>query len=237
MITAKPEKNASTNDRNETARSRVPTASGMRAPQSWSNLDLTTTTTGLVALYARVSTKEHGQNVETQLVPLRDWAQAQSRPIGEYIDLASGKDLNRPAWKRLTADWRAGRVRTIAVLRLDRAFRSVSDMHSCFAEWEGRGVRFASITQPIDTGTPAGKMITTILGAFAEFERDLIGERVREGLTRALSEGKKLGRPRSRLSPSRAQRTMDAYAGDVDAAAKDLGVSRATLYRRLKKVG
>ncbi len=195
------------------------------------------TTPKRTAIYARVSTKGKDQNPETQLRVLREWASNQAGEFTEYVDLASGKDLNRPAWKRLTADWRDGRIDTIAVLRLDRAFRSVFDMHSCFAEWEGRGIRFASITQPIDTGTPAGKMLTTILAAFAEFERDLIGERVREGLARAQSEGKTLGRPKRRLSPARARAKFEEHAGDVDAAAKDLGVSRATIYRRLKKVG
>lgn len=180
-----------------------------------------------------MSTREHRQNPETQLVPLRDWAQGQSRPIGEYIDLASGKDLNRPEWKRLTADWRAGRIHTIAVLRLDRAFRSVSDMHSCFAEWEGRGIRFASITQPIDTGTPVGKLLTTMLGAVAEFDRDLISERVREGLVRARREGKKLGRPR-KVGDRRLLDTVKRI-GSIRGAATELGVSPGTMSRRVRK--
>ncbi len=185
------------------------------------------------AIYARVSTKEKEQNPETQLLALRDWAASQSVEYIEYVDQASGKDLNRPAWKRLTIDWRAGRIDTIAVLRLDRAFRSVPDMHSCFAEWEGRGIRFASITQPIDTGTPVGKLLTTMLGAVAEFERDLISERVREGLVRAKREGTKLGRPRARIADARLAESVESIG--VDKTAEKFEIDRSTVYRRVAK--
>ncbi|NQW21406.1 MAG: recombinase family protein [Chloroflexi bacterium] len=189
------------------------------------------------ALYARVSTKDKEQNPETQLLHLRDWANRQDLETIEYVDQASGKDLNRPGWKQLTDDWRSGKIDTVAVVRLDRAFRSVVDMHNCLAEWEGRGIRFSSITQPIDTGSSIGKFITTILGAAAELERDMIGERVKEGLQRAVSEGKKLGAPKIRLSGERAARVLDENNGDVEKTVEVLGVSKATFYRRLKKVG
>lgn len=100
-----------------------------RLPQSWSDLDLNFHYHRFGCPVRPCEHERERTESRTQLVPLRDWAQGQSRPTGEYIDLASGKDLNRPAWKRLTADWRAGRIHTIAVLRLNRAFRSVSDMH------------------------------------------------------------------------------------------------------------
>ncbi len=187
----------------------------------------------VTALYARVSTREHTQNPETQMLALRDWAEQQNLTTSDYVDLASGKDLNRPAWKRLTADWRAGRIDTIAVVRLDRAFRSVADMHACFAEWEGRGIRFTSITQPIDTGTPVGKLLTTMLGAVAEFERDLISERVREGLVRARREGKKLGRPRRPISDKRLADSAESVG--VDRTAELYKIDRSTVYRRVAK--
>lgn len=190
-----------------------------------------------VALYARVSTKDKDQNPETQLLLLRDWASRQEFETIEYVDQASGKDLNRPAWQQLTKDWRSGKIDVIAVVRIDRAFRSVVDMHTCFDEWEGRSIRFSSITQPIDTGTSMGKFITTLLAAVAELEREMIGERVKEGLQRAVSEGKKLGRPKTRLSRTRAVDTLDLFQGDYQAAAGALKVSASTLRRRVKKVG
>jgi len=191
----------------------------------------------LIALYARVSTRDKNQNPETQLIQLREWARRQGAEFTEYVDLASGKDLNRPAWKDLTKDWRRGKIDAIAITRIDRAFRSSADMHNVTTELERRGIRFAIITSPIDTGTPSGKMLNSILAAFAEFERDMISARVKEGLARAKRDGKKLGRPKARLSPERAARVLDEHEGDAEQAAKSLGVSKATFYRRLKKVG
>ena len=125
-------------------------------------------------------------------------------------------------------------IDTVAVLRLDRAFRSVVDMHNVLAELEGRGIRFAAITQPIDTGTPVGKLLITVLGGVAEFERDMISERVKEGLARAKRQGIKLGRKRKPLSPDRAAIYLEKF-GNPAAAAAALGVSRSTLYSRIKE--
>ena len=189
----------------------------------------------MIALYARVSTKDQGQELETQLQPLRDWVAAQGRDdFNIYTDQASGADLDRPGWRRLSKDWRTGVIDTVAVLRLDRAFRSVVDMHNVLAELEGRGIRFAAITQPIDTGTPVGKLLITVLGGVAEFERDMISERVKEGLARAKRQGIKLGRKRKPLSPDRAAIYLEKF-GNPAAAAAALGVSRSTLYSRIKE--
>jgi len=191
----------------------------------------------LIALYARVSTKDQGQELETQLQPLRDWVAAQGRGdelYNTYTDQASGGDLDRPGWQSLSNDWRTGIIDTVAVLRLDRAFRSVVDMHNVLAELEGRGIRFAAITQPIDTGTPVGKLLITVLGGVAEFERDMISERVKEGLARAKRQGIKLGRKRKPLSPERAAIYLEKF-GNPAAAAAALGVSRSTLYSRIKE--
>lgn len=191
----------------------------------------------MIALYARVSTKDQGQELETQLQPLRDWVAAQGRGdelYNIYTDQASGGDLDRPGWQSLTNDWRNGIIDTVAVLRLDRAFRSVVDMHNVLAELEGRGIRFAAITQPIDTGTPVGKLLITVLGGVAEFERDMISERVKEGLARAKRQGIKLGRKRKPLSPDRAAVYLEKF-GNPAAAAAALGVSRSTLYSRIKE--
>ncbi len=224
--------NADTKSRNATAVFQTPTNIGRGLLNSGykvkSNMPKRT------ALYARVSTKDKDQNPETQLLALRDWADRQELEVMEYVDQASGKDLNRPAWLQLTHDWRSGKIDVIAVVRLDRAFRSVVDMHTSFAEWEGRGIRFSSITQPIDTGTSMGKFITTLLAAVAELEREMVGDRVKEGLRRAVSEGKTLGRPKSKLSPARAAMYLADHDGDHGSAADELGVSESTLRRRIR---
>ena len=189
------------------------------------------------ALYARVSTRDKEQNPETQLLVLRDWAERQGLETTEYVDYASGKDLNRPAWQALTKDWGKGKIDVVVVLRLDRAFRSIVDMHNCFDEWEGRGIRFASITQPIDTGTATGKLMVNVLAAFAEFEREIASERIREGQARARKEGKKFGRAKIRLSPERAAKIIEKHDGNWSDAAEELSVSESTLRRRVKSLG
>jgi len=187
-----------------------------------------------VALYARVSTRDHEQNPETQLLPLREWAARQSLVATEYVDHASGGNLNRPGWQAMMAEVRKGRLSVVAVVRLDRAFRSVPDMHATLAEFDGRGVRFAAITQPIDTGTPVGRLLITVLGAVAEFERDLTIERVHEGLARARRDGHRLGRPPLRRRISELTDLINGGLSVRDAAAQ-LGVSHQTAYGWLSR--
>lgn len=190
-----------------------------------------------LTIYARVSTKDQGQELENQLHPLRTWAELQNRhDVLEYTDHASGGNLDRKGWKQLTADWRAGLVDTVAVLRLDRAFRSVVDMHNVLSELEARGIRFAVTTTPIDTGTPHGRLLIGLLGHVAEFERDLISIRVKEGIARAKRQGKKIGRKRLRLSTYRAREIVNKHRGDYAAAALELGVSISTVKRRVKNL-
>jgi DNA invertase Pin-like site-specific DNA recombinase len=148
------------------------------------------------ALYARVSTRDREQNPETQLLPLREWAVRCGYAVTEYVDQASAADFTRrTAWTRLLEDIRRRRVDVVAVVRLDRAFRSVPELHRTLAEWTARGVEFMCLTQPVDTTTPHGRLMLTLIGAMAEFERDLIAVRVREGMRRAKADGKHIGRP------------------------------------------
>ncbi len=149
-------------------------------------------------LYARVSTKDRDQNPETQLFALRGFTKTpefSGLEAIELVDQASSVDYaRRTAWARIMRE--AGRGDVVVVVRLDRAFRSVLMMHTQLQDLDKRGVRFVSLTQPIDTGSALGRLTLSILGAVAEFERELIGERTREGLARAASEGKRPGRPK-----------------------------------------
>lgn len=188
------------------------------------------------ALYARVSTRDKDQDPETQLLQLREWAARQQLEAIEYVDHASGGDLNRPGWQSMMAAVRKGRVDVVAVVRLDRAFRSVPDLHATLAELEGRGIRFAATTQPIDTGTPVGRLMITVLGAVAEFERDLTRDRVREGLARARRDGKSLGRPRRRISDRRIAEAVEE-AGGIRPASRVLGIPESTLRLRVRRKG
>jgi len=136
------------------------------------------------------------QNLETQLVPLRDYCQRMSYQIvREYVDTGSGKDLKRPQFERLLADVRAKKVEGVVVYKLDRIGRSLKHLLNLFEEFRNSGIEFISLTQNINTNTPEGKMFWQMLGVFAEYERELIVARTNAGLARAVRQGKKLGRP------------------------------------------
>ncbi len=149
------------------------------------------------ALYARVSTRDHDQNPDTQLLILRDHAAAQGWDIkAEYVDTASAQDLRgRKEWRQLLRRLPRGGIDLVAVTKLDRAFRSVKDTYDTLSVLESHRVDFVATTQPINTTTPSGRLLLGILAVFAEFELELTRERINEGLDRARAEGKKLGRP------------------------------------------
>jgi len=162
------------------------------------SLSVTSPTLKRAALYARVSTKQHGQNPETQLLPLRDFAQARGFIlIDEYVDVGiSGSKASRPQLDRLMNDAKKRRFDAVLVARFDRFARSVKHLVTALEEFHALGVDFISLNESIDTSTPMGKMVFTILGAVAELERSLIRERVQAGVDRAKRQGKTLGRPK-----------------------------------------
>lgn len=148
------------------------------------------------ALYCRVSTDR--QHPETQLFPLRDYAaRRELASIVEYVDVdVCGAKQKRPALDQLMRDARLRRFDAVIVARFDRFARSTKHLVLALEEFQALGVEFISLAESIDTSTPMGKMIFTILGAVAELERDIIRERVTLGVQRAQREGKSIGRPR-----------------------------------------
>ena len=144
-----------------------------------------------------MSTRDKDQNPETQLIPLREYASLQNWEVyGEYVDYAKALDLRgRKAWRDLV-NLSGLKFDKIAVLRLDRAFRSVKDMHDYLATFDSRHVEFLSVRESFDTSTAAGRLLMNLLASLAEFELALIRERVHDGLDRARAEGKRIGRPK-----------------------------------------
>lgn len=186
-----------------------------------------------VALYARVSTRDRDQNPETQLLPLREWATREGHDAAEYVDEASATDFRRrTAWADLLDASQRGRVKAVAVLRLDRAFRSSSELHRTLEVWRTAGVDFISLREAFDTTTATGRLMLGLLGSLAEFERELIRERVIDGMNRAQAEGKHVGRPRGGLTVEDAAAAVEEH-GSVKAAAAALGVSRWAIRDRL----
>ncbi len=150
-----------------------------------------------VAIYARVSTGE--QNPELQLRELRDYAERCGFVVHrEYVEKVTG-DLRRrkraPEFEAMMADARRGRFDCVLVWKYDRFARSLGALVAALQEFRDLGIDFISHTQAIDTTTPMGRLFFHVIGSFAEFERDVIVERVRAGLANARAKGKRLGRP------------------------------------------
>ena len=185
------------------------------------------------ALYMRISTKGHGQTTDTQALALRDYAANRGfEIIEEYRDEGiSGSKDSRPALDRLMKDSRARKFDVVIVARFDRFARSVSHLLRALEEFSHLGIDFVSLSESIDTSTPMGKMIFTVLGAVAELERNLIKERVHMGISRARKQGKRLGRPKRIFDREKACEMLQLMS--VREIARQLGVSRGVVERGL----
>jgi DNA invertase Pin-like site-specific DNA recombinase len=189
------------------------------------------------ALYARVSTTGHGQDVGLQLDELRQVAAQRGWASVDYVDEGvSGSKDRRPALDRMMADARTGRLDVVAVWRFDRFARNTAHLLAAMDEFRALGVSFVSLREQIDTSTPMGKAMFTIVSAISELERDLIRERVVAGVQRAKASGKHCGRPKVAmdLRPALAMLREGRGLKEVSAILK---VSRATLRRRLQETG
>jgi DNA invertase Pin-like site-specific DNA recombinase len=194
-----------------------------------------------VALYARVSTRDKDQDPEMQLAPMREYAASRGWPTLEFVDHAPANDLRgRMQWRNLLAATDRRNVELVMVWKLDRAFRSTLDALTTLQRLEHAGVGFSALTQPeLDTTSPTGRLVFTILSAVAEMERSFITDRVKEGMKNAAKKGVKLGRPSVMDDPVFARKWAAAKVQILDGslsqrkAAADLAVGQATIKRLL----
>jgi DNA invertase Pin-like site-specific DNA recombinase len=188
------------------------------------------------ALYARVSTKD--QDAQLQVEELRRIAgQRGWRVVREYVDAGvSGSKEKRPELDALMADARRGKIDVVAVWRFDRFARSTRHLVSALEEFRALNVEFISAREAIDTSTPMGRMVFTMIAAVAEMERELIRERVQAGVDRAKAAGKHCGRPRVEID-LRPALAMFHQGHGLKATAGAMGVSVTTLRERLKETG
>src|SRR5262245_55877043 len=182
-------------------------------------------------LYARVSTKNNGQNPETQLLPMREYAQHRGLTVQEeYVDHGiSGAKEKRPRLDAMMVAARKGQFDTVIVWKFDRFARSTRHLVQALEEFQSLGIHFISLTEAIDTSTPMGRMVFTVLGAVAELERSLICERVNSGLARARKQGKTLGRPRVVVDREKV-RNLYKEGNSVRVIAAQLGLTKSTVH-------
>ena len=186
-----------------------------------------------VIIYARVSTKE--QNVDLQLTDLRQYAKARKlNVVREYIDYASGAKSDRENYKKLFDDVRKRKTDIVLVWRFDRFARSTKELINALEEFSNLGVDFISYKENIDTSTPTGKILFTMISAFAEFERAIIRERVIAGMEKARARGTRLGRPK--IPPFTIQKVLEMKENGVNYKdiIKKLKIPKSTYYYILK---
>ena len=156
------------------------------------------------AIYARVSTL-NGQNPEMQLAEVRRFCASRGWEMaGEFVDSGvSGSKEHRPALDKLLSLCRRRQVDAVVVYRYDRFARSLRQLVNALEEFRALGIDFVSIHEGVDTTTPNGRLVFGIFASIAEFERELIRDRVRSGLASARAKGVALGRPRRTVDPAR----------------------------------
>jgi DNA invertase Pin-like site-specific DNA recombinase len=183
------------------------------------------------AIYARVSTN-NGQDPTVQTRELQEYCQRRGWEIAdEYVDVGvSGAKDSRPELNRLLAEAHRRKFDALVVWKFDRFARSVSHLLRALETFQALGIEFVSLTEGVDTSTPTGKMIFTVLGAVAELERSLIQERVKAGLRNAKAKGKHVGRPKVIVDRSQIAR-LRAQGLSWLAISRSLGVGEGTVRR------
>lgn len=185
-----------------------------------------------VAIYGRVSTKD--QDPESQLLDLRKYVKLRGWEVyQEYVDWGvSGAKESRPALDRLMKDARKRKFDILLVWKFDRFARSTKQLVTALEELEGLGIDFCSYEDSIDTSTNHGKLVFTIMGAIAEFERSLIRERVLAGIRRAKENGIRLGRPPLEVDIEK-MKELVLNGNSVREIAKQMGISKSLVHKTL----
>jgi DNA invertase Pin-like site-specific DNA recombinase len=189
------------------------------------------------AIYARVSTLNGGQDPTMQTRELEEYCQRRGWEVFDcYIDNGvSGKKDSRPQLNRMMQDAHERRFSVVVVWRFDRFARSVSHLLRALETFNALGVQFVSLSEQVDTSTPTGKMVFTVLGAVAELERNLIVERVRAGLRHARAKGKRLGRPKKLVDAAQII-SLRAAENSWRTIAKRMGVSVGTVFAAAQRI-
>lgn len=181
-----------------------------------------------VTIYARVSTQE--QHSDTQVNQLRSYAKDRNLSIvNTYEEKISATKAERPQLQKLLDDVRKRQTDVVLVWKLDRLARSTRELLNRLEEFRTLGVELLSYTENIDTTTPAGKALFSMVAVFAEFENDIRSERIRAGMANAKQKGKHLGRPPTPETTIKRIKQMAKMGLPDSHIMRETGVSRNTL--------
>ncbi len=189
-----------------------------------------------IAIYVRVSSKR--QDTRSQEPDLKRWAEAYAdgQPVVWYRDKATGKNMDRPGWRKLEADIAAGKVAKLVCWRLDRLGRTASGLTALFDDLRGRKVGLVSLRDGLDLETPSGRLMANVLASVAAYENEVRSERIVAGQAVARANGKRWGgsKPGKRKSVTREQivviRRLKREGTPVTAIARAVRLSRPTVY-------
>ena len=185
-----------------------------------------------VGLYARVSTHDQ-QTLPLQLKAMREYAKKRKWAIAQEVKEVGSGAKTRLRREELLQSARRRGIDVVIVWRLDRWGRSVADLVTTRQELTDLGVGFVSLTEALDLTTPSGRAMAGMLAVFAEFEREIIRERVRAGLAQARAEGKALGRPPSAAKKEKEVKKLFAKGLSKAEIARRTGIGRTSVRRIL----
>lgn len=186
-----------------------------------------------VGLYARISTHDQ-QTLPLQLKAMREYAKKRKWAIVQEVKEVESGAKTRPQREELLKFARRRGIDVVIVWRLDRWGRSLADLVLTLQELTDLGVGFISLTEALDLTTPSGRAMAGMLAVFAEFEREIIRERVRAGLAQARAEGKVLGRPPSITKKEKEVKRLFARGLSKSEIARRLEIGRTSVRRLLE---
>jgi putative DNA-invertase from lambdoid prophage Rac len=170
-----------------------------------------------------------------QVSELREYAQRRGlQVVGEYVDIASGATDSRPELNKVLALAKQRKIDTLLAWKTDRLGRSLRHLVNTIGELDAVGVAFVSLKDNLDFSTPAGRLMFNVIGAMAQFERDLIRERVRSGMANAKRKGVKLGRKRVPVDICMVQR-LRSQGLSFEAISLRTGLSVGTIFRASRR--
>ena len=187
-----------------------------------------------VGLYARVSTYDQ-KTLPLQIRALREYADRRNWTIAKQVKEAGSGACQRELRETLITHARRREIDVVLVWRLDRWGRSVTDLLATLQELQQLGVGFVSLTEALDLTTPTGRTMAGLLAVFAEFEREILRERVRAGLAHARQNGKRLGRPPLLPQKTAEARKLFRQGTSKSEIARRLNISRTSVRRLLAR--